>query len=1386
MEKKKFRPSLYQSIIFPVMFIIVVTVAWFCALLWLSGTMSALERQAVSILQKNTEITASRLEVSLVRQWSNIGGLPSDINSALTEYLNEKNMTVDEFLASHDAMMEFDGPLTDNMLNALRYVNANGVFVIFTNGEEEKVYDGEQVSIHGLHYRDLNPNITPSDYSDIIMERGDSHQAEERGLALDSTWQKHYELTPKSLDNFSIYLKPLEAAEKYPGLSASELAYWGGPKVMATAEGPDPGDTATYITYTMPLFYDGRVIGVIGSEVSTALMAELYLQSSDFEAIGEGGYATASFDTSDIHEDGSGIDIVPRQISSNYETEKIKVGVPVFIEKDTFTQSHMVDDSIYVLDHVKNHGALAHLSFYELNLYSENSPFKNERWAVIGFAPDEKLFANSRALWSDTLVSAFVCFGLALLVTSVTVAVVLRPLRSLTSQMNIGSPAFIEPPKGFDIAEITLLRNSLNAGIERAQIDSYKIAAEHEKLILALTLATGTLFEYDIDNDRCVITRFDDVPENGTGSGLVAGNDYEPGVFVVDHAIKRVRDEDDFIHPDDRPALIALLSGKADRRITARINMSKLPKGVYTHEGIYAWIRFSCKIVTEADGKKRLIGTTQDVTVEEVKREHEERASRIDPTTKLYNREYGLTLCREAALINRTRGDLSMLVQVQLEPALLCESYYGIFYTNLLNLNIAQAIKEILPENAIMIRGGDNEIFIFVGGKTPADFRDLLYEITQLAKTIYMGENPDIVLSISCGAVIVGGNVVTGPSGDSLILNDGGVSAVSRPSGDSLILNDTAMDGFDLSSRTNAAVKYVVEENVGAYNFYSDLPEDRQRPLLYVPTPIAFTGDIEAMSLTAIALNLFERTRDIRSVINLLARFTVNRHNLLRVLVIENNTDLLTSTVTFCVDVSDNAISCETARMSRTYYKDFEGYASGDGVHIITSKDNPNSNVVKLLRLESMENYSCLACGMYVKGDLFGKIVFLHPDPDFLWSEGLVSDLNETSKIIASHLSRERSDSASKAKTDFLSKISHEIRTPMNAIIGLSDIALKNPEPERALDALDKIHTSANFLLSIINDVLDMSKIESGNVTIVNKPFNLREALEEVSLMVSPLMTTRGIQFVTDFKLDSDWYISDRDRIKQVLVNLLGNAAKFTEKGMVKFSVTRTEEGIRFSVADTGIGISKEDIGKIFRSYVQLDNSDKVYRGTGLGLPISNNIVGLLGGQIEVRSEPGEGTEFFFTLEMEPSEPVAEAVQGDQAPTDYTNYFAGRRALLVEDNDLNTEIAMVLLESAGFEVVTAVNGKLGAEEYDKHEAGYFDVILMDIRMPVLDGLGSTRMIRNNLTHGDAQIIPIVAMTANAFDEDMKKSLDAGMNGYLPKPIDTEKLYELLDKIIYKR
>jgi signal transduction histidine kinase/GGDEF domain-containing protein/ActR/RegA family two-component response regulator len=1355
MKEKKFKPSLYTAIIVPVMIIIIITVGWFCALMWISGTFATLERQAISILEKNTSIAGTRLENAMNLQFANMGGLPGDIDTALGEFLDRKGMTLDEFLASHEAMHEFDSVLSDRMLYAMRYLNANGVFVILSNGEEEKIASGETVTLHGLHFRDLNFNETPADYSDIIMEHGAIDQAKSHGLSLDTTWQKDFVISPENVSDFDIYLKPLQAAKDFPSRSPSELIYWGTPRLMSLTGTQGINKNNTSITYSMPLYFDGRLIGVIGSEVTTAFVANRYLKSVDFDILGEGGYALATFENSDIvvvsektdatFGDEVTLTLTPWLFESNITDNIITAGMPITVYKDVYEQSHMANDCIYVYqkEDGKNRG-IAHLAIHEFSLYPENSPFSDEHWAFMGISPDVSLFANTDMLQKDVIVSGIVCFIFALLITTMVVAFILRPFASLTGQIRVADPVPIIPPKGFDVAEIALLRDTINAGIERAISDSLRIEAEHARLTLALSLATGTLLEYDPETDTSVITRFD--------------SDNNSNVWVIEHVLKSIRVEEGFVHPDDRAAMMLLFSMESDSRVTARINMSKLPKGIYTSEGKYAWIRFACRFVTDGDGKRRLIGTTQDVSAEEAARERDERLNRIDPVTRLFNLEYGMILSREAALRHRINGQLSMLVQIQLEPALACESYYGIFYTNILNYIIAQRIKETLPKDAITIRGGDNEIFIFLAGESETYFRDTLNRIISLTDDIYIGENPDIHLLISAGAVITN------------IEKESSVGEV---------------DGEGLAAKSTAAVKYVVENNIGAYILYRDLPDSHRKPVRYIPTPIAFNQNISGMSITAIALNLFERTKDLKSVINVIARLAARKYGCERVFVVENNPELLTNLITFYYD-EDGSKPDEAStaiRVLSKYYKDFENYAVGDGVHIISSEDMPNENIINLLRLGGLERYSVLACGMYVNGELFGKIVFVNKNPDYHWTENTVTDLNEASKIITSHLSRERSDSASKAKTEFLSKISHEIRTPMNAIIGLSEIALKDSDPKRAFDSLGKIHSSANFLLSIINDVLDMSKIESGKVTINIKPFNLLETVTDAASLVTPLIESRGIDFITEFELKNSSFFADGPRIKQVLINLLGNALKFTEQGFVRFTVKQTDTGVYFAVADSGIGIPKEDYAKIFTSYVQLDSADKVYVGTGLGLPISNNIVSLMGGQIEVSSEVGKGSTFSFTLELEPVEEAPEALNTPEISADH---FAGKRALLIEDNDLNTEIAQILLENVGFEVVTAVNGKLGALEYESHESGYFDVILMDIRMPVLDGLGSTKMIRSNTVNADALTVPIIAMTANAFDEDMKKSLEAGMNGYLPKPIETDKLYEMLDKIIFPK
>ena len=514
-------------------------------------------------------------------------------------------------------------------------------------------------------------------------------------------------------------------------------------------------------------------------------------------------------------------------------------------------------------------------------------------------------------------------------------------------------------------------------------------------------------------------------------------------------------------------------------------------------------------------------------------------------------------------------------------------------------------------------------------------------------------------------------------------------------------------------------------------------------------------------------------------------------------------------------------------------------------------------------------------------------------------------------------------ESASKAKTAFLSNMSHEIRTPMNAIIGLDNIALNDPTiSDHTREYLEKIGTSAHHLLNIINDILDMSRIESGRLTIKREEFSFSKTLEQVNTIINGQCREKGLNYDCRVKGQIDeYYIGDDMKLRQVMINILGNAVKFTpEGGMVSFlieDVARMDNKatLRFTIQDTGIGMSKEYLPKIFDAFSQEDSSStNKYGSTGLGMPITKRIVELMNGSIDVESEKGKGTTFIVTItltqadhesarendiELKPNEmsvlvvdddriacehaevilgqvgiscemvtsgeealemvkmrhvrredynlilmdwkmPVMDGVEttrrirsivGPDTPiiilTSYSwedieeeareagvDTFAakplfagtvmdefrevfkkknaklmsetvdlkGRRVLLAEDVMVNAEIMMMVLSMREMDVEHAENGRVAVEMFSSHEEGYYDAILMDMRMPEMDGLEATRRIRE-LDRNDAKTIPIIALTANAFDEDVQRSMQAGLDAHLSKPVEPELLFETLENLI---
>ncbi len=418
---------------------------------------------------------------------------------------------------------------------------------------------------------------------------------------------------------------------------------------------------------------------------------------------------------------------------------------------------------------------------------------------------------------------------------------------------------------------------------------------------------------------------------------------------------------------------------------------------------------------------------------------------------------------------------------------------------------------------------------------------------------------------------------------------------------------------------------------------------------------------------------------------------------------------------------------------------------------------------------------------LIMAGILFGGSIFVFIM--YLLLSGITRRILANEQLEAKLLAAEEAD---RAKSRFLASISHEMRTPMNVILGLDSAALRSGDlaPDTR-DKLEKIGQSGQHLLGLINNILNMNHIGGGAMQIAHDPFSLAESLEQLDAMVQALCDEKGLTYRTVLRDGAfDRYLGDATRLRQVLLSILENAVKYTDApGTVTLSVGADGEEnglrtLRFAVSDTGIGIDRDFLPKIFDVFAQEDGSSTTrFGGTGVSLAVTKNIVELMGGTITVESEKNVGSTFTVTLHLCPApadETPAEAPEGGS--------LEGRHILVVEDLDENAEIVQDLLELEGAESERAENGQAALEMFEQAAPGTYDAILMDLRMPVMDGLEATRRIRA-LPRADAKTIPIIALTANAFESDVRASMDAGMNAHLAKPTDTDCLYSTLKRLI---
>jgi len=471
-------------------------------------------------------------------------------------------------------------------------------------------------------------------------------------------------------------------------------------------------------------------------------------------------------------------------------------------------------------------------------------------------------------------------------------------------------------------------------------------------------------------------------------------------------------------------------------------------------------------------------------------------------------------------------------------------------------------------------------------------------------------------------------------------------------------------------------------------------------------------------------------------------------------------------------------------------------------VPIISCSDISSSSNEDFYKLVSRDVNAFICAPLYVEGKLWGMIVVEQSDTVRKWTDIEKSFVAMAASTIAAAIMLDLYNTkmkdaitevmaASKAKSEFLSNMSHEMRTPMNAIINMTAIAKNSADIDRKNYALDKIGDASSHLLGVINDILDMSKIEANKFELVPIEFNFEKMINRVVNVVNFRVEEKHQNLIVDIdKAIPNFLIGDDQRISQVITNLLGNAVKFTpEKGSISLRAELTGEKnnactIQISVVDTGIGINEENQKKLFKSFNQADPStSRKYGGTGLGLSISKSFVEMMKGKIWVESEDGNGSTFAFTMQVQRSTETEEKKQPEENKAEQKTNFTGHKILLVEDMEINREIVLMLLETTQLEIDCAVNGLQAVEMFLEDPARY-EMIFMDVHMPGMDGYEATRQIRMYETKlketGKVQKrIPIIAMTANVFKEDIENCIKAGMDGHLGKPLDFEVIMHYL-------
>lgn len=759
------------------------------------------------------------------------------------------------------------------------------------------------------------------------------------------------------------------------------------------------------------------------------------------------------------------------------------------------------------------------------------------------------------------------------------------------------------------------------------------------------------------------------------------------------------------------------------------------------------WCRATLSnIQWSASGEPELaVGVIEDITqAKETELALEASRSR-DPLTGTFSRENGVHMVREY-MAQKPPDEFCTIMLLDMDDFDAVNEEEGRAFADIILQEVADILRAQIGDDGILVRLGGDEFLIFIKRCDRKRAGVLGKGMAEHIRNLFQDGDKTLSISASIG----------------------------------MCCTEVVDEYTGLYRCAESTLQYVKEHGKGHAACYLDSSQEMGTMLTEMYTGEHMVNVIDSKngnpdsSLLDYALELLGKAKKLDDAIYLLLGKVGKQCGLDRVSILEANADF-----------NSLRYSYQWARHRSDIQTDQSFYLTAEEYAVLTDQYDEDGLCDHRINPSNLMP-SVLHAAFWNRGSFAGSFAFESRLAAYTWTDEHRKLVKELSKILATFIMKARADAVSQAKTDFLSRMSHEIRTPMNAIAGMTTIAktvLDNKD--KALDCLNKIEMSNQYLVGLINDILDMSRIESGKIELNLDSVLLEDVGLHLQELLRPQAEAKGLALEFDPRFRPGRpVLLDELRFNQVFINIVGNAIKFTNPGgqiLARASLekqTDTTIYVRFSVKDTGVGISPEAKTRIFNAFEQENRSTAArYGGTGLGLSISDRLVRMMGGVLNVESEVGKGSEFYFTLPLRygedsqtnrPSKP--EAVKKMD--------FTGKRLLLAEDNELNREIAVTLLQMNGFEVETAANGARAVESFVNSPAGRFDAILMDIRMPVMDGLEATKRIRST-DKPDAKTIPIIAMTANAFDEDAKISMECGMNGHLTKPLDTQRLFGTL-------